>query len=421
MKQAILEKMEYLVKEYLSLKAKEEQTQELSVGVGFPDFTEKETMAALKSILELNISQGKMVKEFEGMFSKFVGTKYGAAVNSGTSANLLALTALLESGDLKKGDEVIIPASTFQTVASPILQVGLVPVFVDVQQSSYNIDPKEARKAISPKTKLLMPVHSLGNPCEMKEILEIAKEKNLKVLEDCCEAHASKIGSKVVGSFGDLASISFFVAHNMTTGEGGMIFYSDDKFDEIIRSLREFGRINQSIGRFDYSDKFLGHYDKRYVFTRLGYNFRMTDIAASIGIEQLKKINDITEKRVNNVLFYNKKLKEFEDYLLLPEIRPNTTHTFYTYPLTVKENASFSRQEIVDFLEENKIETRPFFSGCIPDQPAMQGKPQRIVGDLQVSRYIKYNTFFIGCHQKLGKKETSFVVEKMAEFMQKNA
>lgn len=420
MKEKIIKEIEPLISEYYFKKKIMDEKEKVYVSVGYPDFNEKETIAVLNAMLELNISQGQFVKKFESMFSNYIGVKFATAVNSGTSANFIAIAAFIQNNDLKPGDEVIVPAATFPTVVSPILQHGLLPVFVDVKLESYNIDPKEIQKAVSKKTKLLMPVHSLGNPCEMKEITEIAEKHGLKILEDCCEAHGAKIGSKFVGSFGDLATISFFVAHNITTGEGGMVFSNSEKYDEILRSLREFGRIKQSTKRFDYNDSHLGVYDKRYVFTRLGYNLRMTDIAASIGIEQLKKIEEITEKRLQNVIFYTKNLEEFSDYLVLPKISPGTRHTFYSYPITVKENSSFTRNQIAVFLEENGIETRPFFAGCLPDQPGFLNQPKRVVGDLKISKNIKNNTFFVGCHQKLEKRETGYVVEKISEFIEKN-
>ena len=413
-----LEKILPTIKVHFDEIKKSESSKKMFVSVGYPDYDEKEIMAALEALIGLHISQGKYVKEFEALFSQYMGIKHAIAVNSGSSANLLAVSALIENKDLKAGDEVIVPAATFPTVASPLLQLGLVPVFVDVEKKSYNIDPTEIRKGISKKTKMIMPVHSLGNPCEMMEIMEIAQENNLKVLEDCCEAHGSKIGNIMVGSFGDLSTISLFVAHNITTGEGGVVFTNNDEYESLARSLREFGRISQNIGRFAYEDKYLGNYDKRYVFLKLGYNLRMTDIAASIGIQQLKKLDKVNDKRISNTNYYTKKLAEFEEFLGLPETKKGNKHTFYAYPITIKKNAPFGRNEMAKFLEEQNIETRPFFAGCLPDQPAFREKPHRVVGDLMVSRRIRDRTLFIGCHQKLGSNETNYVVKKISEFIE---
>src|SRR3989344_4517032 len=212
------------------------------VNIGWPVFDEKEVLQALDSLLNVRISQGPKVKQFEEDAARYVGTRYAVACNSGSSANLLALSALVATGKVKRGSEVIIPATTFATVASPIIQVGLVPVYVDVDPASWNIDPKEIEKAIGPKTKVIMPVHTFGNPAAMPEIMRIARKNKLLVLEDCCEAHGASVGKKKVGSFGDLATLSFFVAHNITTGEGGMVFTDSKEMMELVQSLREFGR-----------------------------------------------------------------------------------------------------------------------------------------------------------------------------------
>ena len=211
-----------------------------------PIFDKNEINSAITSIKKLNLSQGKNVKKFEESFSKFIGCKYGIATNSGSSANLIALTALKELYRLKDGDEVIIPASTFATVAMPIIQIGLIPVYVDIDKKDLNICVNSIKKAISKKTKIIMPVHTLGNPCNMAEIKKISKKHNLLLFEDCCEAHGSAINNKRVGSLSDISAFSFFVAHNITTGEGGMILTDNKKLMKICRSLREFGRIDQT-------------------------------------------------------------------------------------------------------------------------------------------------------------------------------
>ena len=222
--------------------------------------------------MNLDISQGKKVEKFEESFSKYVGTDYGIAVNSGSSANLLAISALIEAGYVKRGSEVIVPAATFTTVISPIIQCGLKPVFVDIQDDIYNIDPVKIEQAISSNTGLIMPVHSLGCPADMEAIMKIAEERNICVFEDCCEAHGSSINNKKIGSYGILSAFSFFVAHNMTSGEGGMVMTNDAKLAKIMRSMREFGRFNDNMEgrpRFDYNDDYLKDYDERYVFEKV--------------------------------------------------------------------------------------------------------------------------------------------------------
>ena len=392
------------------------------VNVSWPVFDEKEVLRALGTLLDMRISQGPMVKEFERLFAEYIGVKYAVAVNSGSSANLLALATLIESGDVPLGSEVIVPAATFSTVASPIIQLGLIPVYVDVDEHSWNIDPKEIERALSSKTRVIMPVHSMGNPADMPAIMKIAKKNKLIVLEDCCEAHGASINGKVVGSFGDIATLSFFVAHNITTGEGGMVLTNSEKYRDILVSLREFGRLPQEVvinQRFTYGDPVLGKYDARYIFDRLGYNVRMTDIAAALGIEQFKKLGRLNQVRVSIVKKYQEAFKKYSKFILLPEIRKNTVHNFYGYLFVIKEGATFKRQEFVDFLESKDIETRPFFAGCLPDQPAFRDKPKRVVGKLPISRSLRDNAIFIGCHPALTNEHVRRVIDTFKIFFKR--
>jgi len=392
------------------------------VNVGWPVFDEKEVLQALDSLLNVRISQGPKVKRFEEDAARYVGTRYAVACNSGSSANLLALNALVASGKVPRGSEVILPATTFPTVASPILQVGLVPVYVDVDEHSWNIDPKEVEKAIGRNTRVIMPVHTFGNPADMPAIMKIARKHKLIVLEDCCEAHGAAIEKRKVGSFGDLATLSFFVAHNITTGEGGMIFSNDRALVDILRSLREFGRVSDDVlkdRRFSFPDKVMRGFDARYIFTRLGYNLRMTDIAASLGIEQLKKLDAFNKKRLAVVRTYLKALASYEKYLALPAVVRGHFHSFYGFPFVVRENAPFSRMELVRFLEERGIETRPFFGGCLPDQPGFRNEAKRVVGKLPVARWIRDYSIFIGCHPALTPNHILHVTSTFKDFLSK--
>ena len=284
----------------------------LKVSLSAPVFDHKEKNSAIKAINNLRLSQGVNVKKFEKIFSKFVGTKYGIATNSGSSANLITLEALKEYFKLKNGDEVILPAATFATVPMPVLQVGLKPVFVDVDPEDLNISAKEIERAITKRTKIVMIVHTLGYPAKMREIKKICKKKKLILFEDCCEAHGASINGKIVGSFGEISAFSFFVAHNITTGEGGMVMTNNKKLEQILRSLREFGRIqmksNKLSNRF-YTKRKLKNYDKRYVFERPGYNLRMTDIVACFGVEQVKKLKSFNLLRNKNANYLIKKIK----------------------------------------------------------------------------------------------------------------
>ena len=420
-KEEILMKIEPLLNNYYSKLNKIDFIPEKSrVNIGWPMYDQKEVLKVLNSLLEMRISQGTGVLEFEKNFAEYMGVKHAIAVNSGSSANLLALLAFLDSGDAKVGEDVIIPAATFTTVASPIIQLGLRPVFVDVEEDTYNIDPKEIEKAITSKTKLLMPVHSLGNPANMLEIIKIANKYNLKILEDFCESHGSSINDKKVGSFSDMSTLSFFVAHNITTGEGGMVFTDNDRYNKLLRSLREFGRFNEDgFGRFDYKDEILGNYDTRYIFQRLGFNVRMTDLAASAGIEQLKKLDMLNNERINICNFYINSLKKYENWIQLPIPKKNTVHTYYGFLIVIKKIAPFSRNEITNFLESRNIETRPFFGGCLPDQPAFRNQNIKVIGELPVSRHLRDYAFFIGCHPGIGKKEREYVVNMIHSFFEK--
>lgn len=389
------------------------------ISLGAPAYDYREINQAIDSLLDVWISMGPKVKNFEKQTAKYVGTKYAVAVNSGSSANLIALAAFIAVHKIPRGSEVIIPATTFATVASPVIQLGLVPVYVDIDKNSWNIDVKEIEKAISKKTRIIMPVHTFGNPAEMNIIKKIAKKHELLILEDACEAHGASIGNKKVPSFGDMGTWSFFVAHNITTGEGGMVFTNNKEYYDILVSLREFGRMpteNKVEKRFKYKDKYLGEYDTRYVFTRLGYNVRMTDLAASLGIEQLKKLDGLNKMRIKRVNKYLNALRPFLKYLELPFVKKNTFHSFYGFPFVIKKTAPFSRKDLTSFLEKKNIETRPFFGGCLPDQPGFRVEPHRIVGKLPVARWVRDNGIFIGCHPMLTNTQEQQVIQAFKDF-----
>jgi CDP-4-dehydro-6-deoxyglucose reductase, E1 len=389
------------------------------ISIGAPAYNYKEITQSLDSLLDVWISMGPKVKTFEEQAANYVGTKYAVAVNSGSSANLLALKTFIILHKISPRSEVIIPATTFATVVSPILQLGLIPIYVDVDANSWNIDPIEVEKAISKKTRVIMPVHTFGNPANMKRLQEIARKYNLLILEDACEAHGAEINGKKVPSFGDMGTWSFFVAHNITTGEGGMIFTDNKDYRDILVSLREFGRIPTKDIKTKppiYEDKLLGKYDSRYVFNHLGYNMRMTDIAASLGIEQLKKLDKLNRKRISLVNKYLKHLKNYREFIVLPKVQDNTFHSFYGFPFVIKENAPFTRLELAKFLEERNIETRPFFAGSLPDQPGYINEPHRNVGGLKTSRWLRDNGLFIGCHPMIQKDQVEHLIQTFDDF-----
>lgn len=373
--------------------------------VGWPVYSEREILAALDCMLDLRLSQGSVVKAFEAEYAEYLGvtTENGGgaiACNSGSSANLLVYSALKECGRLKEGDEVIVPAATFATVSSVLYQLGLTPVYVDSETNTWNLDPSEVEKAITDKTKAIMIVHNLGFPAMMDELLEIAGRHNLIVIEDCCEAHGAYYKGKQVGSFGDLASLSFFVAHNITTGEGGMVFYRDKTFNKILRQQREFGRMIDAPIRYDARGD-LGEYDTRYIFESLGYNVRMTDILAAIGRVQLEKLDGLNRQRRENAERLTNILSKYGTFVETLTPMENCLPGYYGFPVCVAEGSELSRNEICKQLESKGIETRPNMGGCLPDQPGFIGQKHRVVGDLPVARLIRDRAFFIGVHSGL--------------------
>ncbi|MCK4454173.1 aminotransferase class I/II-fold pyridoxal phosphate-dependent enzyme [Candidatus Parcubacteria bacterium] len=423
MKQTILKKIHRLVKEFYRIPSSKFEPGKTYIGISAPIYDYHEANHLIATLLSGRLSLGPVTKEFEKAFSEYIGTRYGIAVNSGTSANILAIATLLEAGELERGDEVILPAATFSSVASPIIQLGLKPVYVDVDPLTYNLDPNEVRKAISSKTKLLIIVHSLGHPANLSELLRIAKHYKLKIIEDCCEAHGASYKNRKVGSFGGLATFSFYVAHNITTGEGGIVLTNNPRYAKIVRSLREFGRFSEDIApsnRFSYYDKYLKNYDKKYIFERAGYNVRMTDLAASLGIEQLKKLDYLNQKRRKIVSFFVKYLKKYKDFIQLPEKLPDYFHSYYGFLIVIKKEAPFSRLQLVKYLEKNNIETRPFFAGCLPDQPGFRMVPKRVVGNLPVSRWLRDQAFFIGCHPAIDLDAQKFITKVLQDFLEKH-
>lgn len=420
MKQTIFKKIHKLVRDFYRIPHLKFKPGKTYIGISVPIYDHREANHLINTLLNNRLSIGPNTKEFEKNFSEYIGTKYSVAVNSGTSANILAIATLLETRELKRGDEVILPAATFASVASPVLQLGLKPVYIDVNPITYNLDFNEVKKAISAKTKLLMIVHSLGHPANLPELLKIAKRYKLKTIEDCCEAHGANYKGRRVGSFGDLATFSFYVAHNITTGEGGIILTNNSRYAKIARSLREFGRFSKnitSLNRFSYYNKYLKNYDKKYIFERIGYNVRMTDLTASLGIEQLKKLDNLNQKRREIVNFFIKKLKKFENFIQLPKELPDYFHSYYGFLIVVKKEAPFSRLQLVKHLEKNNIETRPFFAGCLPDQPGFRNAPKRIVGNLSVSRWLRDQAFFIGCHPAISLEAQKFIIKTFRDFL----
>lgn len=418
-KSQIFQSVKNLIKEK---KLREKNINSKTLSLSAPIFDDKEINNLIGTLLGGWISLGPKVKSFEKKFASKIGCKYGVATNSGSSANLIVLEALKKKYKLKKGDEVILPASTFATVVTPIIQVGLKPVFVDVDLNTMNISPSEIKKAITNKTKIILVVHTLGLSADMPSILKIAKQKNIIIFEDCCEAHGSKLKNKYTGSWGLISAFSFFVAHNMTTGEGGIICTNDKELKDLCCSFREFGRIKQSnlTSKRYFSSRNLKDYDKRYVFENIGYNMRMNDLSASLGIEQLKKLEKFNRIRIKNAKYLHSKLKlNFNDYFEFPSMVFNQSNSFYTFPILLKKNNKFSRKDLCLFLEKYKIETRPMMAGCLPDQPALKKVKYMKIGNLRNSKIIRDRVFFIGIHPLLGKKNFDYLIDILKIFFKK--
>ena len=391
------------------------------ISIASPTYGFAEVNEALDSLLSTWVTMGKKVKKFENSFARYIGSKYSVMVNSGSSANLLALSILTNpkfSKRIKLGSEVLTPAVTWATTIFPIANVNLVPSFIDVDLENFNLDVDKLRKSITKKTKAIMPVHLLGNPANMKEIIDIAKEYDLFVIEDSCEAHGAEFNNKKIGSFGDISTFSFFLSHHISTIEGGMLLTKNEEIFELAKAMRAFGWIRDQKNKKQTAKK-NPKLDPRFLFDNLGYNIRPTEIQGSFGIHQIKKLEKFIKIRTNNANFWNKKLEKFSNYLLLHSERPNTRHVWFAYPITVRSSSPFSRNQLVNFLEKKNIETRPIMASDITQQPAIKLIKKKINKPLTNSKFIHSNSFFIGVHQGIGKSQRNYVVSVFDEFMKR--
>jgi len=386
-----------------------------------PSFGAEEIIEAIDSMLTTQVTMGEKVNKFESMFAKYIGVKHALMVNSGSSANLIVLSALtnpLFRYRMKQGDEVITPAVTWATTVWPISNCNLVPVLVDVDMHTFNINVEEIEKAITDKTRAIMPVHLLGNPCNMKEIMRIAKKHKLFVIEDACEAHGAEFCEQKVGSFGDFSTFSFFFSHHIGTIEGGMVLTNDDNLADIARALRVFGWVRDVKNK----DKIIAKYhdiDSRYLFYTTGYNFRPTEIQGAFGIHQIKKLDSFIKARQENAKFWSQHLSKYDKYLMLHDEQPNTKHVWFAYPITVRPEAPFTREDLTRFLEAKGVETRPIMAGNIVEQPAMRHLTYKQIGTLKNSRLIMRNSFFFGNHHKVTEQEREAILSYFKEFIAK--
>ena len=385
-------------------------------------FDENELVNLVDSSLDFFLTANRYAEEFESSFAEYFGISNAILVNSGSSANLVAMTTLtspkLGERQLKPGDEVITVAAGFPTTLAPILQNQLVPVFVDVNYGDYTAIPQQLEAAISEKTRAIFMAHTLGVPFDLNVVMKLAEKYNLWVIEDNCDALGSRYNGQLTGTFGHLATVSFYPAHHITMGEGGCVITNDDDLARIARSIRDWGRDcycsggeNNTCGkRFGQQFGSLPHgYDHKYVYSHIGYNLKVTDMQAAIGCAQLAKLPDFIEKRKQNHAALDAILQPYTDKLILHSAPKNSDPSWFCYVITVKENAGFSRNELTRFLEANRIETRNLFSGNLLRHPAFENINCRVVGSLENTDGIMNNTFFIGVYPGLTQNHISYI------------
>lgn len=418
-KEDLMKKISVLIEKY-PLKSKAFIPNETKISlVATPPYDYEEIVEAIDSLLSTHVTMGKKVKAFEKEFANYIGVRYAIMVNSGSSANLLAL-AILTNPQLKErfnpGDEIITPALSWVTTVYPMINNGLKPVFVDVNLDTFNIDPKKIEGAITEKTKGIMPVHVIGNPAEIDKIKNIAEKHRLVLIEDCCEAHGAECNKKKVGSFGDISTFSFYLSHHMTTIEGGMLLTNNEEYFELGKALRAFGWIRDLKDKSDLANKF-PNIDSRFLFVNLGFNIRPTDLQGAFGIHQIKKLDEYIRIRRLNLHFWNKTLAKYSEYLQLPHEKPNSLSVSFGYSILVKENAPFTQKQLMDFLESKKIETRSIMSGNIVNQPVSKHLDFRKSGSLSNSDKIMNNGFWFPNHQKIGMPEREYVANCISKFI----
>jgi CDP-6-deoxy-D-xylo-4-hexulose-3-dehydrase len=387
-------------------------------------FGKEEIENALKASAEFWLTAGPYTSEFESRFAKKVGMRHSFMVNSGSSANLLALTSLTSPrmGDrkLSSGDEVITVAAGFPTTVTPILQNNLIPVYIDIDMETYVANEEQIEAAISPKTKAIMMAHTLGNPFNLELVEKLAKKHNLWLIEDSCDGLGGTYKNKNLGSFGDFSTFSFYPAHHMTTGEGGAVLVKKAAHKVIVESLRDWGRDcwcapgcdNTCLKRYEWQ---LGElpegYDHKYTYSHLGYNLKSGDIQAAIGLAQLDRLDSFVAIRRRNWNYLYKNLSELEEFFILPKPTENSDPSWFGFAITVKDGSPISRNDLVKKLNEKNIGTRLLFGGNLLRQPAFIGTPRRVVGSLKNSDIVMNQTFWVGVWPGLTEKMLDYVIE----------
>ena len=397
-------------------------------------FDASDIQSLVDSSLDFWLTTGRFAAQFEKSFARYFGVRGATLVNSGSSANLLALTALtspkLGERRLVPGDEVITLAAGFPTTVNPIVQNGLIPVFVDVQVPTYNVDPKLLEGAVSDRTRAVMIAHTLGNPFDAAAVKAFADRHNLWMIEDCCDAVGSTFEGRKVGTFGDLATVSFYPAHHITMGEGGCVLAEKPLLKTIVESFRDWGRdcwcepgqANTCGKRFEWE---LGGlpcgYDHKYIYSHIGYNLKMTDLQAAVGVTQLAKLPGFIEKRKANFRALRDGLRDLEEFFILPEATPGSDPSWFGFPLAVRPGSPLTRNAVIQHLEQRKIATRLVFAGNLTRQPAYENVRYRVAGTLEKTDFVMNNVFWIGVYPGIHREMLAHVLETFHSLVQANA
>ena len=391
---------------------------------------ENELISMVDSSLDGWLTTGRFNVAFEKKLANFLGVRFLLTTNSGSSANLLAFSALTSDqlGDraIQPGDEVITVAGGFPTTVNPMMMFGVVPVFVDLDLMTHNIDVNQLENAYSPKVKAVMLAHSLGNPFNLKAILDFCKKYNLWLIEDNCDALGSKYNGQLTGTFGDIGTLSFYPAHHITMGEGGAVFTQNAKLKKIIESFRDWGRDcfcepgkdNTCGKRFNWQLGDLPRgYDHKYTYSHMGFNLKITDMQAACGLAQLDKLESFIQARKDNFKYLEVKLKSCEKFIHLPEATKNSEPSWFGFLITLKENSGINRVDFIKYLDQHKIGTRLLFAGNLTKQPYMKNRQYRIVGNLGNTDYIMNNSFWIGVYPGLTEEMMDFMVQKIELYL----
>jgi CDP-6-deoxy-D-xylo-4-hexulose-3-dehydrase len=391
-------------------------------------FDADDLIRLLDASLDFWLTAGRFADQFEREFARYFGLRHALLVNSGSSANLLAVSCLtspkLGDRQLRPGDEVITAAAGFPTTVNPILQNGLTPVFVDVRIPTYNADVSQVEAAIGSRTRAIFLAHTLGNPFDAAAVSALAHKHNLWLIEDCCDAAGATLHGRLAGTFGDLATVSFYPAHHITMGEGGCVLTDQPLLKTLAESFRDWGRdcwcdpgkANTCGKRFDWQLGELPHgYDHKYIYSHVGYNLKLTDMQAAVGLSQLQKLPSFIEKRRQNFRTLYEALGGLEEFLILPQATPGSEPSWFGFPIAVRPGAPVTRNHVIRYLEERKIATRLLFGGNLARQPAYQDRPFRVAGELTNSDFVMNHVFWVGVYPALTARHLEYAARAIRE------